>query len=76
MPLTPVEITQYLREARTALHALQVGQSVVEVRDSSGESVRYTPGNVSRLKAYIAELELMLIGESRRVVRPMVPVWG
>ena len=76
MSLTPVEITQYLSEARTALHALQIGQSVVEVRDSSGETVRYTPGNASRLRAYIAELELMLKGDGRRIVRPMVPTWG
>lgn len=75
MSLTSAEITQYLSEARAALHALQIGQGVVEVRDSSGETVRFTPANASRLRAYIAELELLLKG-STRVIRPMVPTWG
>lgn len=66
---------ELLREAKDALHALQIGQGVAEVRDSSGESVRYTPANVSRLKAYIAELTAEL-NQTTRVVRPMRPVWG
>lgn len=79
MSLTPTEIaeiTQRLTEARAALHALHLGQSAVEIRDSSGESIRYTPANASRLRAYIAEMEQTLKGAHARVVRPMRPTWG
>ena len=80
--LTPseiAEITQRLTEARAALHALHLGQSAVEVRDSNGDSVRYTPANASRLRAYIAELEQALKNDSAATARgrrPMVPTWG
>lgn len=76
MSLTVEEITQNLAEARAALHALQIGQSAVEIRDSNGDSIRYTPANVSRLRAYIGELEQMLRGRNGRAVKPMVPTWG
>lgn len=76
MSLSTAEITQYLKDARAALHSLNIGQAVVEVRDSSGEMVRYTPANASRLRAYIRELEDMLGGRGGRIVRPMVPTWG
>jgi hypothetical protein len=72
-------IRQRLTEAKAALHNLQIGQSAVEIRDSNGDAVRYTPANASRLKAYIAELEAQLLNDaaaSRRVRRPMVPTWG
>ena len=67
---------ELLVEAKAAYHALQLGQGVVEVRDSNGESVRYTPANASRLKAYIAELTRELNGTAVSVVTPMRPMWG
>jgi len=48
---------EMLTEAKAALHALATGTAVVEVRDSSGESVRYTRANLSSLRNYIADLE-------------------
>lgn len=76
MSLTTLEITQRLTEARDAIHALNLGQSAVEIRDSNGDSIRYTPANASRLRAYIAELEQLLKGDTGRIRRPMVPTWG
>lgn len=80
--LTPAEIadiTSRLAEARDAHHLLQIGQAAVEVRDSNGDTVRYSPANASRLRAYIAELEQLLKGNAsanHRSRRPMVPTWG
>lgn len=53
---------QRLQEARDALHALLTGQAVVKVTDQSGESMTYSTANVSRLRAYIKELEAELAG--------------
>lgn len=78
-PSEIADIQQRLREARAALHNVQIGQSAVEIRDSNGDAVRYTPANASRLKAYIAELEALLKNDEalmRRARRPMVPTWG
>ncbi len=61
-----------LAEAEAAYHALQIGKSAVEIRDQSGEAMRYTPANVSRLKQYIAELKAEIAGSSpvRGPLRP------
>ncbi len=64
-----------LKEAKAAYHRLIIGAQAVEIRDSNGESIRYTMANASRLKAYIAELEAELIGQPP-VVPPMRPIWG
>lgn len=53
-------LQERLDEAEAAYHALQLGQSAVEVRDSDGSSVRYTPANSGRLLAYIADLKSQL----------------
>ena len=45
-----------LREAKDALHALNIGQSVVEVTDQSGDRFRYHAANANRLKTYIDNL--------------------
>ena len=62
-------------EAQAALHALMTGTSVVEVRDSTGESVRYSQANSARLQVYIRELQAEIAGLSPRV-RPMRPIFG
>lgn len=72
MLLTP---QQRLAEAQTALHALLTGTSVVEVRDSTGESVRFTQVNSARLQAYIRDLQAEIAGLSP-AVRPMRPIFG
>lgn len=74
MPVPTTE--ELLREAKIAYHALQTGRGVVEVRDSNGESVRYSPANASRLKDYIDELTRELNGGVMPVVRPMRPMWA
>ena len=53
-----------LVEARAALHSIMTGTQAVEVRDSTGESIRYSNGNVSRLRAYIKELEALCADEA------------
>lgn len=69
---------ELLAEARAAYHALAIGQSVAESRDSNGELVRYTSANMSRLKSYIAELEAILATEAgtNRPRGPLRPVWS
>lgn len=49
-----------LEEAEQAYHNLQTGQSVAELRDQNGETVRYTPANAYRLAAYILSLKSQL----------------
>ena len=66
---------ELLAEAKMALHNLSIGASVVEARDSTGEMVRYTPANASRLKAYIAELTAKIAGTST-TIRPFRPVFS
>ena len=51
-----------LREAQQALHNLLIGGGIQRVVDSNGESVSYTTANVTRLRAYIAELKLEVAG--------------
>lgn len=67
---------QRLTEAEAAYHALVTGGQPVECRDSNGESVRYTPANASRLKAYIAQIKAEIAGTDATQRRPLRPVWG
>lgn len=53
---------QRLVEAETALHNILIGNGVQRVQDQSGEAVTYTTANVSRLRAYIAELKAEIAG--------------
>lgn len=68
---------ELLTEAKAALHALNLGQQVVEVRDATGESVRYAPANRGALRTYIADLQALLANDGvRTVAGPMRPVFG
>jgi hypothetical protein len=71
-----VELTlaERLVEAENAYHQLLIGGQAVEIRDSSGESIRYSMANASKLKAYIAELRALIAGTQVR--RPMRPIFG
>lgn len=51
---------ELLDEAKAAYHRLMLGEAVVEVRDQSGESIRYQAATASRLLAYIRSLEAQL----------------
>lgn len=46
-----------LTEAQAAYHALLTGSAVEEVRDSNGETIRYTQANRGALAGYISSLE-------------------
>jgi hypothetical protein len=46
-----------LAEAEDAYHRLATGTSVVEVRDSNGETVRYQMANRGSLLTYIEQLK-------------------
>lgn len=63
-----------LAEAKTALHTLQMGQQARVLVDQNGERVEFTPNTVSRLTAYIAELESEL-GIKGRSLGPMGFIW-
>lgn len=66
--------SQMLAEARQAYHELATGKAVVEVRDSSGESVRYTRANLSQLRNYIKDLEETLRAETMKVSKTRFPM--
>ena len=55
-----VDLATQLAEAEAAYHALMVGQSVAELRDSNGELIRYTPASAARLLGYIMSLKQQL----------------
>ena len=55
-----------LAEAQAAYHDLSIGKAAVEVRNSSGESVRFTMANASRLRAYIDDLRHEVAGTTAR----------
>lgn len=65
MPTT----SELLSEAQDAYHELMIGNKPVEVRDSNGESVRFTRADADRLRGYIKELEVKLAAENGTVER-------
>jgi hypothetical protein len=69
-------LIQRLAEAETAYHQLITGDKPVELRDSNGESIRYTMADKGKLKNYIAELKAEIAGDQRNARRPFRPVWG
>ncbi|BBU54062.1 hypothetical protein KU6B_03270 [Mameliella alba] len=58
-------LAERLAEAENALHDLLLGQQSVEVRDSNGESVRFTPAKREALRAYIRQLTDEIAGAKR-----------
>lgn len=48
---------ELLDQAKEAYHRLMLGESVVEVRDQSGESIRYQAATASRLLSYIRSMD-------------------
>jgi len=50
-------LQERLTEAEAAYHDLLIGKAAVEVRDSNGETVRYTSANRAALASYIADLK-------------------
>lgn len=65
---------QRLAEAKDALHAILTGRGVQRVQDQSGEAITYSTANVTRLRAYIKELEAEVAGTTPATggfIRPM-----
>lgn len=57
---TTEQLETRLAEAEDAFHKLSLGNSVVEIRDSNGESVRYTNTDKATLASYIGNLKAQL----------------
>lgn len=65
-------LAERLVEAETAYHDLLTGKSVVELRDSNGELVRYSAANRSALQNYIVSLKAQIAaGNSPAYTGPM-----
>jgi len=66
-------LQERLQEAEQAFHDLSIGKAVAELRDSNGETVRYTQASRANLSSYIADLRSQIAGcyDSLRPMRPM-----
>lgn len=53
-------LAEKLVEAEAAYHDLLMGKSVVELRDSNSEMVRYTAANRLALQNYIQSLKALI----------------
>ena len=62
--MATLTLAERLVDAEAQYHLLLTGQSVVEVKDQNGESIRYTVANASRLLAYINDLKAQIAGKS------------
>ena len=69
-------LAQRLAEAELAYHQLMTGDKPVELRDSNGESIRYTIADKRKLKDYIEDLKAQIAGDGRNKRRPLRPIWG
>ncbi len=58
-------LAEMLTEARAAYHRLQIGEALVELRDSNGETVIYNRAKLPQLAAYINDLERQAMGMKR-----------
>jgi hypothetical protein len=66
-------LAEQLRAAKQAYHDLMTGKSARVIVDSSGERIEFTSANADRLRAYIAELEAQLAGNTAGRRRPLTP---
>jgi len=55
---------ELLQEAKDAYHRLSIGEAVVEVRDASGETIRYAQIRAPSLLAYIRTLDPAFMRET------------
>ena len=58
-------LQEMLTQARAAYHSLQLGEALVELRDSNGETVIYNRAKLPQLAAYINDLERQAMGLKR-----------
>ena len=57
---TQEQLQTWLTEAEQALHDLNIGGTVVKLKDASGDEVEYSKADVRRLESYIASLKAQL----------------
>lgn len=57
-------LSERLADAEAAYHDLMIGKTLVEFRDSNGETVRYTGANRGSLASYITELKRQIAVEN------------
>lgn len=62
--IDPVTLAQWLSEARTAYHKLQIGRLSVEVMVDGTQTVRFNRANAGDLVGYISRLEAQLAGRA------------
>lgn len=62
--IDPATLTQWLTDARNALHQLSIGKQVVEIV-VDGYVTKYGRANIADLRAYISQLEDQIAGTSR-----------
>lgn len=53
-------LRQRLADAEEAYHQLATGRAVVELRDSNGETIKYSQASIRLLTTYIASLKRQL----------------
>ncbi len=59
--MTDIEVLkQRLAEAEEAQHQLAMGRSVVELKDSNGETVKYNQASMRQLGMYIQTLRAQI----------------
>lgn len=63
-------LTERLADAEAAYHDLMIGKTLVEFRDSNGETVRYTPANRGALIGYITDLRRQIAVENGATPTP------
>lgn len=64
-----------LDEAKSAYHALLLGEAVVEYRDQNGERVVRRPADIDKLKLYIEWLKAELGVSTNSVGNGPMRVW-
>lgn len=64
-------LQERIDQAKLAYHQLMVGESVIEVRDQNGETIRYSRVDANKLLAYIRSLEFELNGKIGRPLKTL-----
>lgn len=71
--MTTLTLQQRLDAANEAYHALLLGASAREVRDSDGSMIVYTAANRDALQAYIHSLEAQITAAAGSAPRSRKP---
>lgn len=58
--ISPIQLQTWLEDARKQYHLIATGKQAKVLVDQNGERIEYTSANLSKLAAYIADLERQL----------------